>query len=149
MDPVSAFAIATSAYQAIRKGFQIGKEVESMAGDIGKWMNAINNIKQGHDKAKGRRFGSVEEEALETFAIKKKAEKMEEELRNFIIGNYGLNGWNEIIRIQAQIRKERLAEKKRREEQISQLIEWGTIGSLVFLSALLVLWVIWIAYGSS
>ena len=85
MDPVSAIAIATSAYQAIRKGFQIGKEIESMSGDIGKWMNALNHIKEGHDKAKGRRFGSVEEEALETFAIKKKAERMEEELRNFII----------------------------------------------------------------
>ena len=111
MDPVSAFAIATSAYQAIRKGFQVGKEIESMAGDIGRYMNALNNIKEGHDKAKGRRFGSVEEEALETFAIKKKAEKMEEELRNFIIGNYGINGWNDILRIQAQLRKERLEEK--------------------------------------
>ena len=145
MDPVSAFAIATSAYQAIRKGFQIGKEVESMAGDIGKWMNAINHIKDGHDKAKGRRFGSVEEEALETFAIKKKAEKMEDELRNFIIGNYGLKGWNEIIRIQAQIRKERLAEKRRKERQIQQIIEWGTIGSMVFMIAAFVVWVCWLA----
>tara|TARA_R100001463_G_scaffold97220_3_gene151676 strand:+ start:2212 stop:2658 length:447 start_codon:yes stop_codon:yes gene_type:complete len=145
MDPVSAFAIATSAYQAIRKGFQIGKEVESMAGDIGKWMNAINHIKDGHDKAKGRRFGSVEEEALETFAIKKKAEKMEEELRNFIIGNYGLKGWNEIIRIQASIRKERLAEKRRKERQIQQIIEWGTIGSMIFMIVAFVVWVWWLA----
>jgi hypothetical protein len=145
MDPVSAFAIATSAYQAIRKGFQIGKEVESMAGDIGKWMNAINHIKDGHDKAKGRRFGSVEEEALETFAIKKKAEKMEDELRNFIIGNYGLKGWNEIIRIQANIRKERLAEKRRRERQLQQIIEWGTISSLVFMIVAFVVWFWWLA----
>lgn len=145
MDPVSAFAIATSAYQAIRKGFQIGKEVESMAGDIGKWMNALNHIKAGHDKAKGTRFGSVEEEALETFAIKKKAEKMEEELRNFIIGNYGLKGWHEIIRIQAVIRKERLAEKKRKEQQIQQIIEWGTIVSLVLMIGTFAVWVWWLA----
>ena len=148
MDPVSAFAIATSAYQAIRKGFQIGKEVESMAGDIGRWMNAINNIKDGHDKAKSRRFGSVEEEALETFAIKKKAEKMEEELRNFIIGNYGLKGWNEIIRIQAQIRKERLAEKRRKEQQIQKSVEWGTIGSLVFLIVVFLFWILWVAVNA-
>lgn len=145
MDPVSAFAIATSAYQAIRKGFQIGKEVESMAGDIGKWMNALNHIKDGHDKAKGRRFGSVEEEALETFSIKKKAEKMEEELRNFIIANYGLKGWNEIIRIQAHIRKERLAEKRRKEQQIQQIIEWGTIVSLVLMIGTFAVWVWWLA----
>ena len=119
-----------------------------MAGDIGKWMNAINHIKEGHNKAKGRRIGSVEEEALETFAIKKKAEKMEDELRNFIIGNYGLNGWNEIIRIQAQLRKERLEEKKRKEAQIQQLLEIGTICSLIFLIAGFVIWVAWMAYGS-
>ena len=144
MDPVSAFAIATSAYQAIRKGFQVGKEIESMAGDIGRDMNALNNIKEGHDKAKGRRFGSVEEEALETFAIKKKAEKMEEELRNFIIGNYGINGWNDILRIQAQLRKERLEEKRRREQQIEKVLEWMMIGGLAALVVGFVFWFLWV-----
>jgi len=144
MDPVSAFAIATSAYQAIRKGFQVGKEIESMAGDIGRYMNALNNIKEGHDKAKGRRFGSVEEEALETFAIKKKAEKMEEELRNFIIGNYGINGWNDILRIQAQLRKERLEEKRRREQQIEKVLEWMMIGGLAALVVGFVFWFLWV-----
>lgn len=144
MDPVSAFAIATSAYQAIRKGFQVGKEIESMAGDIGRYMNALNNIKEGHDKAKGRRFGSVEEEALETFAIKKKAEKMEEELRNFIIGNYGINGWNDILRIQAQLRKERLEEKRRREQQIEKILEWMMIGGLAALVVAFAFWLLWV-----
>lgn len=144
MDPVSAFAIATSAYQAIRKGFQVGKEIESMAGDIGKYMNALNNIKEGHDKAKGRRFGSVEEEALETFAIKKKAEKMEDELRNFIIGNYGINGWNDILRIQAQLRKERLEEKKRREQRVEKILEWMMIGGLAALVVAFVFWLLWV-----
>jgi hypothetical protein len=144
MDPVSAFAIATSAYQAIRKGFQVGKEIESMAGDIGRYMNALNNIKEGHDKAKGRRFGSVEEEALETFAIKKKAEKMEEELRNFIIGNYGINGWNDILRIQAQLRKERLEEKRRREQQVEKVLEWMMIGGLAALVVGFVFWFLWV-----
>lgn len=144
MDPVSAFAIATSAYQAIRKGFQVGKEIESMAGDIGRYMNALNNIKEGHDKAKGRRFGSVEEEALETFAIKKKAEKMEEELRNFIIGNYGINGWNDILKIQAQLRKERLEEKRRREQQIEKILEWMMIGGLAALVVAFAFWLLWV-----
>ena len=95
-----------------------------MSGDIGKWMNALNHIKEGHDKAKGRRFGSVEEEALETFAIKKKAERMEDELRNFIISQLWHEAWNDIIKIQAQLRKQRLEEKKRREQQIETIMEW-------------------------
>jgi hypothetical protein len=30
---------------------------------------------------------------------------MENELRNFIIGQYGVNAWQDIIRIQADLRK--------------------------------------------
>ena len=148
MDPVSAIAIATSAYQAIRKGFQIGKEIESMSGDIGKWMNALNHIKEGHDKAKGRRFGSVEEEALETFAIKKKAERMEDEIRNFIISNYGMKGWNDIIKIQAQLRKQRLEEKKRREQQIETIMEWSMITCLCALIIGFLFWFLWVAVNA-
>ena len=67
MDPVTAIGIATTAYTAIKKGFAAGREVEQMAGDLGRWMNALNAIKTGHNKAKSRRVGSIEEEALETF----------------------------------------------------------------------------------
>jgi hypothetical protein len=133
MDPVSAIAIASTAYKAIQKGFQIGKDIESMSGDIGRWMGAIQSVKEGHDKAKGRRFGSVEEEALETYAAKKKAEKMENELRNFVTGQYGFNAWQDIIRIQGQLRKARIAERKRKAEQVETIITWALAASIAIL----------------
>lgn len=133
MDPVTAIAAASTAYQAIRKGFAIGKEVQSMSKDIGDLMNAINSVKEGHEKAKNRRFGSVEEEALQTYAAKKKAEKMEAELRNFLIGNYGPDAWQAVLRIQGEIRKQRLIEKQRRAQRIDTLIEWALIGVAVLL----------------
>ena len=68
MDPVTLIATATASYQAIKKGFALGKEVTSMSKDIGKLMGAIGELKEGHEKAKSRRFGSVEEEALHTYA---------------------------------------------------------------------------------
>ena len=120
MDPITAITVATTAYNTIKKGIQVGKEIESMSGDLGRWMNAISAVKTSHSKAKGRRFGSVEEEALETFAAKKKAEQMENELRNFVIGQHGMNAWQEIIRIQGELRKKQkeaeiLAAQKRDE----------------------------------
>lgn len=143
MDPVTAIGVASAAYQTIVKGFQIGKEVESMSADIGRWMNAINDVKQGHEKAKSKKFGSIEEEALETYAAKKKAEKMEEELRNFLIGQYGLNAWNDVIRIQAKIRKERQLEmeaRRRRMEKIKEIF-WVTLGlMLIGLALTLLIW---------
>jgi hypothetical protein len=145
MDPITAIGVATTAYSAIKKGFQVGKEVESMAGDLGRWMNAINAVKTSHSKAKGRRFGSVEEEALETFAAKKKAEQMENDLRNFIVGQYGVNAWQDIIRIQADLRRkqkeaEQLAAQKR-DELIYNLFIIGLIVLFVSLT-LPILWVV-------
>jgi len=145
MDPITAIGIASTAYSAIKKGFEVGKEVESMAGDLGRWMNAINAVKTSHSKAKGRRFGSVEEEALETFAAKKKAEQMENDLRNFIVGQYGVNAWQDIIRIQADLRKkqkeaEQLAAQKR-DELIYNLFIIGIIVLFVSLT-LPILWLI-------
>lgn len=145
MDPVTAIGVASTAYSAIVKGFQMGREVESMAGDLGRWMNAINSVKQGHEKAKKRKFGSIEEEALETFAAKKKAEKMEEELRHFIQWNYGVSAWQEVIRIQGQLRVERQKEAERKKKQIEEfiIIFLSVLGIIVF--SVIIFLTIWAA----
>lgn len=143
MDPITAIAVASTAYNAIKKGFQVGKEVESMAGDLGRWMNAINAVKTSHSKAKGRRFGSVEEEALETFAAKKKAEQMENELRNFIVGQYGVNAWQDIIRIQADLRKKQKEEELRLAAARDEFIYNATIVGIIILFISLIIPIIW------
>jgi hypothetical protein len=131
MDPISAIGIATTAFNTIKKGFSVGRDVESMSKDLGRWMGAIQDVKDGHNKKKNRIFGSVEEEALESFAIKKKAQQMERELRNFVNLSHGPDAWNEVLRIQAQIRKRKkevlLAAKKKQE----RIIEYVVIGALV------------------
>jgi hypothetical protein len=144
MDPITAIGIATTAYSAIKKGFEVGKEVESMAGDLGRWMNAIHAVKNEHNKAKGRRFGSVEEEALETFAAKKKAEQMENELRNFIIGQYGVNAWQDIIRIQADLRKKQQEEQIRLAQERDQLIYNIFMFGIIVLFVALTLPILWL-----
>ena len=131
MDPISAIGIATTAYNAIKRGFKVGKEIEGMSKDLGRWMGAIQDVKEGHNKAKGRTFGSVEEAALESFAALKKAQQMENELRTFVNYSYGPNAWAEVLRIQAQIRlkkKEALKEAQKKKERI---IEYVAIGVLI------------------
>ena len=144
MDPISAIGVATTAYNAIKRGFQVGKEIEGMSKDLGRWMGAIQEVKEGHNKAKGRSFGSVEEEALESFAALKKAQHMENELRNFVNLNYGPNAWNEVIRLQVEIRKKKKEEIKEAKRKQAQLIEniilgailvffLGAVGAVIFL----------------
>jgi len=144
MDPITAIAAATTAFNAIKKGFSVGRDVESMSKDLGRWMGAIQDVKDGHKKSKGRTFGSVEEEALETFAAKKQAEQMERELRNFVNLSHGPSAWNEVIRIQADIRlkkKEAIAEaKKLQAKRIENIILGvlvifflGAVGAVLYL----------------
>ena len=149
MDPISAIGVATTAYNAIKRGFQVGKEIEGMSKDLGRWMGAIQQVKEGHNKANGRSFGSVEEEALESFAALKKAQQMENELRNFVNLNYGPNAWNEVIRIQVNIRKkkkEAIEEAKRKQAQMIENIILGVL-LLFFLGSVgAVLYLILVAY---
>jgi len=132
MDPVSAMAIAGSAFNAIKSGFAAGREIESMSKDLMRWMGAMNDIKQGHEKQKKKsRFASIEEEALETFVIKKRAEEMENELRQFITLTYGISAWQELVRMQAQIRKDRQEAEEARKKKIAQNIEYAIAGFLI------------------
>ena len=144
MDPITAIGVATGAFNAIKKGFSVGRDIESMSKDLGRWMGAIQDVKEGHNKKKKRSFGSVEEEALETFAAKKQAEQMENELRTFVNFEYGHNTWNEVLRIQADIRlkkKEAIAEAKRKQRKMIEniiigaclIFFLGTIGFIFYM----------------
>ena len=135
MDPVTAISAATAAFTTIKQGFELGREVESMYGDIGRWMTATQVIKDTHisAKSKGKRYGSVEEEALETFGAMKKAKAMEDELRNWLIATHGMNAWNDLLRIQAKIRKARAEEIKRKKEEFELMLKWilGIMGFVI------------------
>ena len=144
MDPITAFGVATTAFNAIKKGFQVGRDVESMSKDLGRWMGAIQTVKEGHNKKKGKMFGSVEEEALETFAMKKKAIAMENELRNFVNLNYGPNAWNEVIRIQADIRKQKKEAELEAKRKQKQMIENTIIGGLILMFIFFVVYVVYL-----
>jgi hypothetical protein len=139
---MSLIAVASTAFNAIKSGFEHGREIESMAGDIGRWMGAIKGVKEGAaKKSKKKSYGSIEEEAFEEFAALKEAERMENELRQFVNMNYGPSSWNEIVRIQAQIRvreQEAIAQAKRDKEQlIEKLCIWvaivAVLGLIVFM----------------
>ncbi len=79
IDPVTALAGATAAFNAIKKGFEVGRDIESMSGDLSRWMGAVSDIDKSSEYAKKPPLfkklfnsGSVEEEALAAFMAKKK-----------------------------------------------------------------------------
>ena len=147
VDPITAIAGATAAFNAIKKGFEVGRDIESMYGDIGRWMSSVETVNKEAKTAKSKGM-SVEEEALEIFAHQKKVKAMEDELRTFINLSHGPSAWNEVLRIQADIRRRRkeaiLAAKKKREE----MIMWTLVAVGGLCSIWVVLYVIWKAMGN-
>ena len=133
LDPITALGVATGAFKTIKKGFELGRDVESMYKDIGRWMTANESIHQGHAKSKSKGVGSIEEEALETFGALKKAKAMEDELRNWLIATHGMNAWNDLLRIQASIRKKRKEEVERKRRELEMIIKWICYGGLPFI----------------
>ena len=144
MDPITAIGIATTAYKTIVSGFKVGKQVENMSKDLGRWMGAIQAVKDGHKKKKSRSFGSVEEEALETFAAVKEAQRMENELRNFVNLSHGPNAWNEVLRIQAQIRKAKKEAEEEAKRKQRKIVENTIIGGCVLFFVFFIIYIVYL-----
>ena len=75
----AAVGIASKAFETIKAGFQLWKDVESMAGDLGRWMGAVSDVDNAEKQAKNPTLfkklmyaSSIEQTALEAFAAKKK-----------------------------------------------------------------------------
>ena len=156
IDPVSAIAIAGTAFNAVKKGIALGKDVESMYSDIGRWMGAVSDINQSEKDAKNPPFykklfngSSIEEEAMNAFAAKKKAEEMEYELKQYIMFTHGPSAWEELIRMQGKIRKDRqqmiYARQKQKEKIINIVICTIGIGLMVALLG----WFAWFVFQTS
>ena len=77
--------------------------------------------------------GSVEDEAMEIFMAKKKAEDMRNELRQIISFTRGPAAWDELLRTEADIRKKRQKLIYDQKERQKKLIEYILIGLLVFI----------------
>ena len=135
---VAAVSAASGAFNAIKQGFAAGREIESMAGDLSRWMGAVSDIRKADEYNKKPPLfkklfnaGSVEEEAMQIFMAKKKAEDMRNELKQIISFTRGPSAWEELLRTEADIRKKRQQAIYDQKERQRKLFEWIAIGFLV------------------
>jgi len=87
--------------------------------------------------------GSIESEAIEAFAAKKKLEEQRYELKQFLMFTHGSKSWDELLQMEGQIRKRRQKEiydRKLLQEKIIGyilltvvlIIGFGILGSFVY-----------------
>lgn len=138
MDPVTIIGGATVAFNAIKKGLQMGKDLQDMHGQLSQWAGAMSDLGQAEKKVNNPPWwktlgGSVEAEALEVWNAKRKADSMREELRKHISFVYGPSAWDELVRTEAKIRKQKRDQEYRKAEMMEAIITWSITGVLLLI----------------
>ena len=144
MDPVTislAMGVASKAFDAIKKGFAVGRDIEQMSGDIGRWMGAVSDVDNAEKQAKnpplfGKLFkaGSIEEAALSAYAAKKKLEEQRYELKVFLNMTYGPQAYDDLLKMEGQIRKQRqetIYKQQQLRRQIGEAITWFIVIAII------------------
>jgi hypothetical protein len=139
IDPITAVGLATSAYNAIRQGVAVGRELQDISGQLGQWGKACSDFAYAEEQVKNPPWyqfkGSDTQSAVEIFAQKKKMSEMRNEIKNFISFQYGPSAWEEVLQIEAQMRKQRKEEVYRKAELKRAIIEW-TVGILLVITGI-------------
>jgi hypothetical protein len=146
IDPVSALAIATSAFNLLKKGISAGRELEDMAGQLGSWFGAVSDIRNAEEEAKDPPLfkkliasGSVEQQALQALFARKKIEQQEKELRELIVWRWGTEEYTAMMRDRVKIKDTRArAAQNQRRKMRNFIINTLTIIAFLGLSGILI-----------
>ena len=137
IDPISAMAMATTAFTTIKRVVAAGQEFENVAGQMGKWYTAVADFRKGQSLQKRPPLfkklfasGSVEEEALALLLHEKKLMEQEKELMSLLNFRFGYGTWDELKEMRRKIQKEREKQVWAQAEMRRNLIE---VISIVFL----------------
>ena len=139
MDPVTIIGGATVAFNALKKGFQVGKDLQDMSGQLTQWAGCMSDLSYAEQKNKNPPWwkalngGSVEAEALEIFTAKRKAESMRKELKDWISFSMGPSAWDELVATEGKIRKKKKEQEYRKAEIQEAIVTW-TLSILIILT---------------
>jgi hypothetical protein len=114
IDPISAFAMLTSAHNAISKICKMGKDLSSATKFVTQYAKAEAELGFAKEQKKKGIFGSVMDQAIEKHFQEEEQARLKDELRSLFMlhGSYGQ--WE---RLQATIAQARAEHRKQLKEQ--------------------------------
>lgn len=126
LDPVTAIATATAAFNGVRKLVAAGRDLEDCMGQMSQWYTAVSDLTEAQRSAKNPPLfkkltssKSVNAEAMSIWSASRKAQAQEKALREIITYAYGREAWMELIQLRRRIKLERekaiYAQKRKRE----------------------------------
>ena len=130
IEPISAVAMATTAFTTVKKFISAGQEFEQCVGQMGKWFTAVSDFRKGQSLQRRPPIfkklfsaGSVEEEALALLIHENKISEQEKELMVLLNFRFGPGTWVELKEMRRKIAKQREDEVWRQAELRRNLIE--------------------------
>ena len=151
MDPATIaliFGAAKTAYSAVQQGIKIGKDINSMCGDVAKLYGSVAKLTQASKSPpKPKLFSktTAEEIALDIVIKRREAAEWAEKVKNDFVSIYGVRGWEEVLKEVIRVRKQQrqLEEQKAREAQQMRddLVQLGVVvlAALAIMTGLFIL----------
>ena len=151
LDPITAIATATAAFNGLQKLVATGREIEDCVGQLSKWAGAASDIAFLEKKAKNPPWykslsGSAEAEAVEIYAAQEKLAKQRAEILRLVTYTGGQKGKEKYLEILRQVKEQRRKTAYRKAKIKQAVIEW-VFGILVLVSVVGILGVAFFYFG--
>jgi len=130
IDPITAAAAATKAYAGVRAFIEAGKSIEDTFQVVARWQGHASDVLYANQRHKKRTnpfkamvfSSSVEAEAAQMFAAKKRIENQRKELITLLQYAYGTQGVEEyrecVKEVQAQRQREVYAQQEAKDAMV-------------------------------
>ena len=131
IDPITAAAAATKAYAGVKAFIEAGKSIEDTFSVVARWQASASDILYASQRQKKRTnplkqvvfAQSVEAEAAQIFAAKKRIENQRKEIVTLLQYAYGNEGLEEYRRCMKEVQGQRQREVYAQQEAKDALIK--------------------------
>tara|TARA_R100001129_G_scaffold150029_1_gene112022 strand:+ start:173 stop:661 length:489 start_codon:yes stop_codon:yes gene_type:complete len=154
LDPATiaaAVSVSTAAFNNLKKAFAMGRDIEQMGSDLSRWMKASSDIDNAVKSTKNPPFykkflsgESVEEAAMKSLVAQKNLEKQRYELQQYVKFKFGVKAWDDLLKMEGTIRKQRQELIYKRQELQQKIIEGLFVVVLVCSIIGLIFFAIWL-----
>lgn len=146
IDPITAITVATTAFNAVKRMVEVGREIEDVAGQLGKWYGAAADLSRSEQQLKNPPLfkklfsgGSIEEQALQIIIHQKKMKEQEQQLQFMLDMRFGYGTWKEMIQLRRKIAKEREETVYRQMERRQNMLDaFLILLLLIFIGSMLI-----------
>lgn len=117
MDPITAFAAAQAAVAGIQKALKLGKDIQGLVGEFGKFFDAKDAVQKAANDA-GKKGQSDTGKAMEIVMQANQLREAEEQLKHQLIYGGYPELWEQMLKERMKIKQAR--ERAEREARIAR-----------------------------